>query len=182
MHDLLKFCSFPFLFPIREPFRCLTENSVSTQLWGTLYTLEYLANVNPVYKFWLPLAFQDPALIHSLIGCADIYISGYKTIRKGGRGLRHLQASIVIVNLRLENMGTPSSNDNGVRGCNDWNESIGDVGGEEWINCGVGKTKKCRLEMMIILVAGIALLEVSHPFHSASTVEFSETSKRITNL
>lgn len=52
-------------------------------------------------EYWLPLAFQDCALFHSFIGCADVYVSGYTTIKDNFRGSRHLQAAISIVNQRL---------------------------------------------------------------------------------
>lgn len=59
---------------------------------------------------WLPLAFQDSALLHFFIGCADAYVSGYSTIKDGLRGLRHLHAAISIVNQRLrEGKGIVSS-------------------------------------------------------------------------
>jgi hypothetical protein len=52
-------------------------------------------------EYWLPLAFQDCALIHTFIGCADVYISGFATIQDGSRGLTHLSTAISIVNQRL---------------------------------------------------------------------------------
>lgn len=61
-----------------------------------------MAGCNPISEYWIPWAFQDPALLHLLIGCAAVYISGYSTIRDGSRGLRHLQDAIAIVNARLE--------------------------------------------------------------------------------
>lgn len=65
--------------------------------------------------------------------------------------MRHLQASIAIVNLRLEKLAK--------RTCGG---RIGDIGGEDWADCG-GKMVKCRIEMIICLVAAIALLEVYRP-------------------
>lgn len=52
-------------------------------------------------EYWLPLAFQDCAVLHSLIGCAQVYVSGYTTIKDGSRGLSHLNAAISIVNQRI---------------------------------------------------------------------------------
>lgn len=60
-----------------------------------------MAGSNPVAEYWLPLAFQDAALIHSLIGCADVHVSGYKSIEDELRGLKHLQAAISIISRRL---------------------------------------------------------------------------------
>lgn len=101
-------------------------------------------------------------------------MSGYRIIRQGGRGLRHLQASIAIVNLRLEKLGKRmiaegiddgDEGDGGYKGKekrltgDKWKESIEDIGGEEWMDCGRLKAK-CRIDMVICLVAAIALLEV----------------------
>ena len=51
--------------------------------------------------YWLPLAFQDGALLHSLIGCAVVYASGYTTINNTARGLHHLHEAMSIVNERI---------------------------------------------------------------------------------
>ncbi len=53
-------------------------------------------------EYWLPLAFQDPAVLHSLIGCAEVYDSGYASFRDGLKGSWHLHAAISIVNRRLK--------------------------------------------------------------------------------
>ncbi|KAH8657946.1 hypothetical protein BX600DRAFT_514483 [Xylariales sp. PMI_506] len=88
--------------PIRlEPYMHDLLIYFSTTMWKQFYTLERLAGSNPVTEYWLPLAFQDPALIHSYIGCADAYISGYASVTDRLRGLRHLQEAISIVNRRI---------------------------------------------------------------------------------
>ncbi|KIM96114.1 hypothetical protein OIDMADRAFT_183542, partial [Oidiodendron maius Zn] len=74
----------------------------STTTWKYVYSLETLAGINPVSEYWIPLAFQDAALLHSLIGCAAVYISGYTSVRNGLKGLVHLQTAISIVNERLK--------------------------------------------------------------------------------
>lgn len=51
--------------------------------------------------YWLPMAFQDAALLHSFIGCADTYTSGYRTIRDNLRGLQHLDAAVSTIKQRL---------------------------------------------------------------------------------
>lgn len=79
----------------------LTLNSDTTTMWKHFYTLENLAGCNPMTDYWLPLAFQDGALLHSLIGCAVVYASGYTTINHRSRGLRHLHAAMSIVNQRI---------------------------------------------------------------------------------
>ncbi|KAG9233257.1 hypothetical protein BJ875DRAFT_52425 [Amylocarpus encephaloides] len=70
----------------------------STTAWRQFYSIERLAGWNPVVEVWLPLAFKDPALIHTLIACSDSYVSGAMTATYG---LRHLYAAISIVNDRL---------------------------------------------------------------------------------
>jgi hypothetical protein len=82
---------------------------VATSIWKNIYSLENLANWNPMADYWLPIAFHDAALLHALIGCADVYASGYMTISDGQRGLRHMQTAISIVNKRLEYPKTISS-------------------------------------------------------------------------
>ncbi|KFY38225.1 hypothetical protein V494_04482 [Pseudogymnoascus sp. VKM F-4513 (FW-928)] len=72
-----------------------------TTLWKNIYSLEGLVGCNPIAEYWLPIAFNDPALLHSFIGCADVYVSGYSTITDASRGLKHLQAAISIVNQRI---------------------------------------------------------------------------------
>ncbi|KAF4633528.1 hypothetical protein G7Y89_g4592 [Cudoniella acicularis] len=88
--------------PIKmEPYMHDLLSYYTAATWKHFYSLEKAAGFNPMAEYWLPLAFQDAALLHSLIGCAEVYISGYKTVRDGLRGLRHLQAAISIVNQRL---------------------------------------------------------------------------------
>ncbi|KAH8601794.1 hypothetical protein B0O99DRAFT_607473 [Bisporella sp. PMI_857] len=73
-----------------------------TTTWKHFYSLEEMAGYNPIAEYWMPLAFRDSAYIHSLIGCAEAYISSYKSVRDGSRALTHLQAAISIINHRLE--------------------------------------------------------------------------------
>ena len=52
-------------------------------------------------EYWLPLAFQDPALLHSFLGCAEVHISGYGTIKDGSAGSKHMHAAISMINKQL---------------------------------------------------------------------------------
>jgi hypothetical protein len=79
----------------------LTSLQDATTTWKIFYSLEKSAGFNPMVEYWLPLAFQDPAVLHSLIGCAEVYNSSYATIREGHRGSKHMNAAISIVNRRL---------------------------------------------------------------------------------
>ncbi len=66
-----------------------------------MYTIEKHVNLNPAKDYWLPMAFQDAALLHAFIFCAD----GHGTISQGRKeGLAaviHLSKAIQIVNERL---------------------------------------------------------------------------------
>jgi hypothetical protein len=73
----------------------------STTIWKYLYSLEKLANYNPFTEYWLPFAFQDPAVLHCFIGCADIYIDYFRQSQNPERGLWHLYEATSIVNKRL---------------------------------------------------------------------------------
>ncbi|KAH8648471.1 hypothetical protein BX600DRAFT_475314 [Xylariales sp. PMI_506] len=85
-----------------EPYMLDLLYYFSTHLWKTIYSLEDMAGCNPIVEYWLPLAFKDPALLHSLLGCADTYIFGYRTIHDGGaRGFKHLHTAVSIINQRL---------------------------------------------------------------------------------
>ncbi|KAK7946961.1 uncharacterized protein PG986_011282 [Apiospora aurea] len=70
--------------------------------WRNFYTLEDLAGKNPVSEFWMPRAFQDPALIHTFVGCSVAHAYGYHAIAFQNRGLRHLQDAISVVKRRLD--------------------------------------------------------------------------------
>ena len=61
-----------------------------------------MAGYNPVAEYWLYIAFEDPALIHIFIGCADVYTRGYSAIVSGTKGLRHFYEAISLVNRRLQ--------------------------------------------------------------------------------
>jgi len=66
-----------------------------------MYTIERHVNVNPPKDYWLPMAFQDAALLHAFLFCAD----GHGTIAKGKKegpaAVVHLRKAIQIVNERL---------------------------------------------------------------------------------
>ncbi|CAH0051356.1 unnamed protein product, partial [Clonostachys solani] len=54
-----------------EPYMHDLLSIFSSTIWKTIYTLEEAGGWNPIENYWLPLAFQDPALLHSFIACAD---------------------------------------------------------------------------------------------------------------
>ncbi|KAF7563934.1 hypothetical protein G7046_g200 [Stylonectria norvegica] len=73
----------------------------STTASRRLYSVETLVGCNPIIDYWLPLAFRDGALLHNIIGCADVFVSGYTTVKDASKGLRHLNKAISIVNQRF---------------------------------------------------------------------------------
>jgi hypothetical protein len=79
----------------------ISLTTVATTAWKHFYSLEAVAGYNPIAEYWLPLGFQDGAYLHTLIGCAYAYVSGYKAIIAGKTGLKHLQSAISIINKRL---------------------------------------------------------------------------------
>ncbi|PLB47637.1 hypothetical protein P170DRAFT_496504 [Aspergillus steynii IBT 23096] len=91
--------------PIRfEPYMHDLLVFYSTTVWKTLYSIEEKAGCNPMVEYWLPLAFNDTALLNILIGCAaafkleSIFQPGCPTF------VRHLNEAMNIVNNKLSSM------------------------------------------------------------------------------
>ncbi|KAN0102229.1 hypothetical protein V8E51_012739 [Hyaloscypha variabilis] len=89
-------------FPIKiEPYMLELLLSYTTSVYETMYTIEKHVNLNPAKDYWLPMAFQDAALLHAFIFCAD----GHCTISQGRKerpaAVIHLRKAIKIVNERL---------------------------------------------------------------------------------
>ncbi|KAF4634190.1 hypothetical protein G7Y89_g3919 [Cudoniella acicularis] len=89
-------------FPIKiEPYMLELLSSYTTSIYETMYTIEKHVNLNPAKDYWLPMAFQDAALLHAFIFCAD----GHGTISQGRKegpaAVIHLRKAIQIVNERL---------------------------------------------------------------------------------
>ncbi|KAH7110911.1 hypothetical protein B0J11DRAFT_473782 [Dendryphion nanum] len=89
-------------FPIKiEPYMLELLSSYTTFIYENMYTLEKHVNLNPAKDYWLPMAFQDAALLHAFIFCAD----GHSTISQGRKegpaAVIHLRKAIQIVNERL---------------------------------------------------------------------------------
>lgn len=106
MHDLLSLCRSNLCSIISRDANALVC-VVSSRIWRSIYTLEEVGGWNPIENYWLPLAFQDPALLHSFIACADAYVNGYRSEQVRPRWLRHLSEVISIMNQRLS-MPAPS--------------------------------------------------------------------------
>jgi hypothetical protein len=52
-------------------------------------------------NYWLPLAYNDPALLHTLIGCAASFVTRTNWNRGYPVFIRHLNNAMVIINQRL---------------------------------------------------------------------------------
>lgn len=86
---LLKICnSWPLLKDI-------------TTIWETLYSIEKRSGCNPMVNYWLPLAFNDPAFLHSLIGCAASFLVTANQLCGYPFFVKHLNEAIAIVNQRM---------------------------------------------------------------------------------
>ncbi|KAE8132744.1 hypothetical protein BDV38DRAFT_287458 [Aspergillus pseudotamarii] len=72
-----------------------------TTIWETLYSIEKRCGCNPMTNYWLPLAFNDPALLHSLIGCAASFVMIANRSHGYPFFVRHLNEAIAIVNQRM---------------------------------------------------------------------------------
>ncbi|RMZ46293.1 hypothetical protein CA14_008313 [Aspergillus flavus] len=72
-----------------------------TTIWETLYSIEKRSGCNPMVNYWLPLAFNDPALLHSLIGCAASFLVTANQLCGYPFFVKHLNEAIAIVNQRM---------------------------------------------------------------------------------
>ncbi|PIG89446.1 hypothetical protein AARAC_009878 [Aspergillus arachidicola] len=72
-----------------------------TTIWKTLYSIEKRSGCNPMVNYWLPLAFNDPALLHSLIGCAASFLLTTNQLCGYPFFVKHLNEAIAIVNQRM---------------------------------------------------------------------------------
>ncbi|OGM40071.1 hypothetical protein ABOM_011266 [Aspergillus bombycis] len=75
-----------------------------TTIWETLYSIEKRSGCNPMVNYWLPLAFNDPALLHGLMGCAASFVMTTNWPRGYPLFARHLNEAIAIVNQRMANL------------------------------------------------------------------------------
>lgn len=73
-----------------------------------MYSIEKYAAINPVKDCWLPMAFQDSALLHMIVACSDIYTSPNSTPHT--TTLTHMNKAIKLVNERLSGT-TPNITD-----------------------------------------------------------------------
>lgn len=66
-----------------------------------MYSIEKYGNYNPVTEKWLPMAFEDPALLHCIIFCVDGYDAFGRGTRERPEAIAHMEKAIAIVNDRL---------------------------------------------------------------------------------
>ncbi|KAF8859126.1 hypothetical protein BDZ45DRAFT_590317, partial [Acephala macrosclerotiorum] len=90
-------------FPIKiEPYMLELLSSYTTSIYETMYTIEKHVNLNPAKDYWLPMAFQDAALLHAFIFCADEHGTISQGRKEGPAAVIHLRKAIQIVNERLQ--------------------------------------------------------------------------------
>ncbi|KAH8692013.1 hypothetical protein BGW36DRAFT_386817 [Talaromyces proteolyticus] len=94
-------------FPFRlEPYMHDLLKYYITIGWKTFYSIEKHAEFNPMTDYWIALAFQDSAFLHTLLGCADSLSvdAPWRGIQSRPRATRHLNAAISLVNERIANL------------------------------------------------------------------------------
>jgi hypothetical protein len=75
------------------------SNTDATSVYEVTYSIEKYAAINPVKECLLPMAFQDSALFHTILACADIYVSPNSKSRIAA--LTHFSKAVRVVNERL---------------------------------------------------------------------------------
>ncbi|KAI0160126.1 hypothetical protein GGR57DRAFT_520245 [Xylariaceae sp. FL1272] len=124
-------------FPAKlEPYMLSLLKYYVNDIWKEFYKLEAFVGCNPMADFWMPMAFQDPALLHTMIGCADAWITGYSTSKRPGREVMHLHQSISIVNERLQTTMNVASE-----------TTIAIVAGMALLEKGLGRHEHWRIHM-----------------------------------
>ncbi|RDW72235.1 hypothetical protein BP5796_08269 [Coleophoma crateriformis] len=91
----------PFdVFPLKiKPYMLDLLTKYATSIYETMYSIEKYAAINPVKECWLPMAFQDGALLHTILACADIYGSPYWMNHP--TALMHISKAVTMVSERL---------------------------------------------------------------------------------
>ncbi|VUC29902.1 unnamed protein product [Clonostachys rosea] len=88
-----------------EPYMHDLLSIFSSRIWKSIYSLEDVGGWNPIENYWLPLAFQDPALLHSFIACADAYVNGYMPEQKGSGRHEHWRTHMKGLKVLIELYG-----------------------------------------------------------------------------
>ncbi|KAK1147838.1 hypothetical protein N8T08_000351 [Aspergillus melleus] len=78
----------------------------STTGWKILYSIEEKTGCNPMVDYWLPLAFNDAALLNVLIGCAASFRFKSQFLPGCPILIRHLNEAMNIVNHKLTTTST----------------------------------------------------------------------------
>ncbi|KAL4941753.1 hypothetical protein BDV06DRAFT_193813 [Aspergillus oleicola] len=81
MHDLLRYCC--------------------TSTWKYFYMIEEKAGINPIQEFWMPLAFQDSALLHAFIAFSAHFAPEIPSTDRQPLVLHHLAQAISQANNRM---------------------------------------------------------------------------------
>lgn len=101
LHFVRKFRQLP------DEFSLIVFLDITTG-WKAFYSVEKYTSFNPMIDYWLEMAMSDSAFFHTLIGCADSYISPKGWKRNRPATIKHLNEAISIVNKRIEREEIPT--------------------------------------------------------------------------
>lgn len=66
-----------------------------------MYSIEKYSDWNPVTETWIPMAFDDPALLHCIMFCVEGYDACGRGTRERPEAIAHMEKAISMVNERL---------------------------------------------------------------------------------
>ncbi|GJP94225.1 carboxylesterase family protein [Aspergillus niger] len=67
----------------------------------TLYSIEKRAGCNPIDDYWVPLLFQDPAMLHVVLACGSLFTMDLQRFRASPAFLWHTSQAMNIIRKRL---------------------------------------------------------------------------------
>ncbi|KAH8810724.1 fungal-specific transcription factor domain-containing protein [Xylogone sp. PMI_703] len=87
-----------------QPYTLQQLSKYTTSVYRSVYCIEKYSGYNPMKKYFLPLAFQDPALLHAIIFCAQSFDTLSSGRGEASKAVFHLNESIRLVNQRLRSV------------------------------------------------------------------------------
>ncbi|PYH31892.1 uncharacterized protein BO87DRAFT_339415 [Aspergillus neoniger CBS 115656] len=77
----------------------------------TLYSIEKRAGCNPIDDYWVPMLFQDPAMLHVVLACGSLFTMDLQRFRASPAFVWHISRAMNIVRKRLVNSVDPPSDE-----------------------------------------------------------------------
>jgi hypothetical protein len=74
---------------------------VSSAVADHAYSIEAYWKLNPMKKFWIPLAMSDPALLNAILFCGDQFEARMRGIKERPSAIKYLKCTIQILHGRL---------------------------------------------------------------------------------